>query len=67
MSSDNILANFILRLNPNILILLYEMSPTNLDKTIMKTKMIEIGQKNVLEILQINAKMMQLETENQVL
>jgi len=43
------------------------MSPTNLDKTIMKTKMIEIGQKNVLEILQINAKMMQLETENQVL
>jgi len=43
MPADSILADFILGLDPNILMLLYELTPTNLDEAIMKAKMIEMG------------------------
>ena len=47
--------------------LLYGLALTNLNETIMKAKMIEMGQKNISGAIQINAKIMQLEIENQVL
>ncbi len=43
MLADSVLTDFILELDPNIFILLYELASTNLDETIMKTKIIEIG------------------------
>ena len=46
MLADSILADFMSRLDPNISMLLYELASINLDKAIMKAKMIEIGQKN---------------------
>ncbi len=67
MPANSVLANFISGLDLNISMLLYELAPINLDETIMKAKMIEIGQKNASEAIQVNAKMTQLETENQVL
>ncbi len=67
MSADSVLADFMLGLDPIISMLLYGLAPTNLNKTIMKAKMIEIGQKNASGTIQVNAKMTQLETENQVL
>ena len=67
MSADSILADFISGLDPNISMLLYGLASTNLDETITKAKMIEMRQKNTLEAIQVNAKMMQLKTENQVL
>ena len=67
MLADSVLADFISRLDLNISILLYGLASTNLDEAIMKAKMIEMGQKNASGAIQINAKMMQLETENQVL
>ncbi len=48
MPADSILADFISELDSNILILLYNLALTNLNEAIMKAKMIEIGQKNVL-------------------
>jgi len=66
MSVDSILANFMSRLDSNIFMLLYELALTNLDEAIMKAKIIEMGQKNALGAIQVNAKMTQLETENQV-
>ncbi len=45
------------RLDPNISILLYELALTNLNEAIMKAKMIEMGQKNVSEVIQVNVKM----------
>ncbi len=44
------------RLNPNILMLLYRLTLTNLDEAIIKAKMIEIEQKNISETIQVNAK-----------
>ncbi len=67
MPADSVLADFISELDLNISMLLYGLALTNLDKVIMKAKMIEIGQKNASRVIQVNAKMMQLETENQVL
>ena len=67
MPADSVLADFISGLNLNISMLLYGLVPTNLDKAIMKAKMIEMGQKNASRAIQVNAKMMQLETENQVI
>ena len=67
MSADNILADFMSRLNPNISMLLYGLTSTNLNEVIMKAKMIEMGQKNTLKTIQVNVKITQLETENQVL
>ena len=67
MLADNILADFISRLDLNISMLLYELASTNLDEVIIKVKMIEMEQKNALGTIQVNAKMMQLKTENQVL
>ena len=67
MSADSVLADFMSGLDSNISILLYGLALINLDKAIMKTKMIEIEQKNVSKAIQVNAKMTQLETENQVL
>ncbi len=67
MSADSILANFISGLDLNISILLYGLVSTNLDEAIMKAKIIEIEQKNTSGVIQVNAKMMQLEIENQVL
>ncbi len=58
MPADSVLADFMSRLNPNIFILLYGLVLTNLDKAIMKAKMIEIEQKNASGVIQINAKMM---------
>ncbi len=57
ISLDSVLVNFISGLDPNILMFLYELFLTNLDKAIIKAKMIEMGQKNVSRTLQINAKM----------
>src|SRR6266498_3116163 len=67
MPADSVLADFISGLDPNIFMLLYGLALTNLDEAIMKAKMIEMGQKNASGAIQINTKMMQLETENQVL
>ena len=67
MLADSILANFMSGLDLNILMLLYELSLTNLNEAIMKAKMIEMEQKNALGVIQVNAKIMQLKTENQVL
>ncbi len=67
MPADSVLVDFMLGLDPNISMLLYELTLTSLDEAIMKAKMIEIGQKNASGIIQVNAKMTQLETENQVL
>ncbi len=67
MLADSVLADFMSGLDPNISMLLYGLAPTNLDEAIMKAKMIEMGQKNASGAIQVNAKMTQLETENQVL
>ena len=67
MLADSVLADFMSELDPNISMLLYRLALINLDKAIMKAKMIEIGQKNASGAIQVNAKMTQLETENQVL
>ena len=64
--SYKIRIDFISGLDPNISMLLYGLALTNLNEAIMKAKMIEIGQKNASGTIQINAKMTQLETENQV-
>jgi len=67
MPADSILVDFMFRLDLNISMLLYGLALTNLNKAIMKAKMIEMGQKNVSGAIQVNAKMTQLKTENQVL
>ncbi len=67
MSADSVLADFMSELNSNISMLLYGLALTNLDEAIMKAKIIEIGQKNASGVIQVNAKMTQLETKNQVL
>ncbi len=67
MPADSILVDFMFRLDLNISMLLYGLALTNLNKAIMKAKMIEMGQKNALRAIQVNAKMTQLEMENQVL
>ncbi len=51
MPANSVLANFMLGLDLNILILLYKLALTNLDEAIMKAKMIEMGQKNALGII----------------
>ena len=57
MLADSVLANFISGLDLNISMLLYGLVLTNLNEAIMKAKMIEIEQKNVLGSIQVNAKM----------
>ncbi len=42
MLPDSVLADFILELDPNISMLLYELISINLNEAIMKVKMIEI-------------------------
>jgi len=56
MLADSVLADFMSRLDPNISMLLYGLALINLNEAIMKAKMIEMGQKNVSEAIQINAK-----------
>jgi len=48
MLAENVLADFISGLNPNILIMLYGLALGSLDKAIRKVKIIEIDQRNVL-------------------
>ncbi len=67
MPADSILADFMFRLDSNISMLLYGLALTSLNEAIMKAKMIEMGQKNASRVIQVNAKIMQLKTENQVL
>ncbi len=67
MPADSILADFMSELDSNISMLLYGLALINLDEAIMKAKMIEMGQKNASEAIQVNVKITQLETENQVL
>ena len=67
MPANSVLVDFMSGLDLNISILLYRLVLINLDEAIMKAKMIEIGQKNASRTIQVNAKMMQLEIENQVL
>jgi len=67
MPADSVLVDFMFGLDLNISMLLYELVLTNLDETIMKAKIIEMGQKNASRTIQVNVKMTQLETENQVL
>ncbi len=57
MPIDSVLADFMSGLDLNISMLLYGLTSTNLDEAIMKAKIIEIGQKNVLKAIQVNAKM----------
>ena len=57
MPVDSILADFMSELDLNISILLYRLTPTNLDEVIMKAKIIKIRQKNASEVIQVNAKM----------
>jgi len=57
MLADSVLADFMSRLDSNISILLYGLVSTNLDKAIIKAKMIEMRQKNTLGAIQVNAKM----------
>ncbi len=57
MLADSILADFMSGLDLNISMLLYGLALTNLDKAIMKAKMIEMGQKNASKAIQVNAKM----------
>ncbi len=64
--ADSVLADFMSGLDPNIFMLLYGLALTNLDEAIMKAKMIEIGQKNTSGAIQVNVKMTQLKTKNQV-
>ena len=49
--ADSILANFILGLNLNIFMLLYKLILMNLNKVIIKAKIIEMKQKNTLGII----------------
>ncbi len=51
MLLDSILVGFMLGLNSNISMLLYELTLTSLNEAIIKAKIIEMGQKNVLEII----------------
>ena len=67
MPANSVLADFISGLDPNISMLLYGLALINLDKAIMKAKMIDIEQKNALKAIQVNAKITQLEMKNQVL
>jgi len=67
MSANSVLADFILGLDSNISMLLYGLVSINLNKAIIKAKMIEMWQKNISGIIQINAKMTQLKIENQIL
>jgi len=62
MLSDSILADFISELDSNILILLYKLALINLDKIIMKSKIIKKDKR----MFQVNIKMIQLEIKNQV-
>ena len=47
--------------------MLYGLAPATLDETIMKAKMVEMGQKNAVRTMQFNAKLAQLEQENALL
>ncbi len=67
MLTDNVLADFMSGLDLNISMLLYGLALTNLNEAIMKAKIIEMRQKNTSRAIQVNAKMTQLKTENQVL
>ncbi len=67
MPADSVLVDFMSELDLNISMLLYKLISTNLNEAIIKAKMIEMGQKNALKVIQVNAKMIQLETENQML
>ena len=49
--ANSILADFMLRLNLNIFMLLYILVSTNLNEAIMKAKIIKIEQKSVLEAI----------------
>ena len=48
MLVNSVLADFMSELDSNISILLYGLALTNLNKAIMKVKMIEMKQKNAL-------------------
>ena len=43
MLAESVLADFMLGLNPNISIMLYELASESLDEVIRKAKMIEMG------------------------
>ncbi len=64
MPAESILADFMSGLNLNISIMLYKLVLRSLDEAIRKAKMIEIGQRNASGAVQYNAKMAQLEQEN---
>ena len=55
MLHDNIKADFINGLDPNILMILYGLSLIHLDDAIVKAKMVELGQKQVANITVQNA------------
>ncbi len=67
MPADSVLADFMSGLDSQISVMLYGLAPTTLDETIMKSKMIEMGQKNATGTMQYNAKMAQLEQKNALL
>ncbi len=67
MPADNVLADFMSGLDPQISVMLYGLASTTLDEAIMKAKMIEMGQKNAAGTMQYNAKIAQLEQENTLL
>ena len=51
MPVNSILTDFMLGLDSNISMLLYELALINLDEVIMKAKIIKIGQKNALRTI----------------
>ncbi len=57
ISAKSVLADFISELDLNILIILYELVSKSLDEVIKKAKIIEIGQRNIVRVIQYNAKM----------
>ncbi len=61
MPAKGVLADFMSGLDPNILIMLYGLALESLDEAIRKAKMIKMGQRNTLGVIQYNAKMVQLE------
>ncbi len=67
MPPNSVLADFMSGLDSQISVMLFGLALASLDEAIMKAKMIEMGQKNVIGTMQFNAKLAQLEQENALL
>jgi len=61
MPNESTLADYLLRLDPNIVILVYELAPLTVDDIIDKVKKVELGQINMFNTIQANIRLQQLE------